>query len=57
MSHTLREGHTLRVFENEIRRRIFGSKREEVTGGYEKMHNDPIKEDAMGIACTTHGRR
>jgi hypothetical protein len=31
-SLTLREEHRLRVFENMVLRRIFGSKRDEVTG-------------------------
>jgi hypothetical protein len=33
-SLTLREEHRLRVFENRVLRRIFGSKRDEVTGGW-----------------------
>jgi hypothetical protein len=32
-SLTLREKHRLRVFENRVLRRIFGRKRDEVTGG------------------------
>jgi hypothetical protein len=32
-SLTLREEHRLRVFENRVLRRIFGHKRDEVTGG------------------------
>jgi hypothetical protein len=32
-SLTLREGHRLRVFENRVLRRIFGPKRDKVTGG------------------------
>jgi hypothetical protein len=32
-SLTLREEHRLRVFENKVLRRIFGPKRDEVTGG------------------------
>jgi hypothetical protein len=32
-SLTLREEHRLRVFENRVLRRIFGPKRDEVTGG------------------------
>jgi hypothetical protein len=32
-SLTLREEHKLRVFENRVLRRIFGPKRDEVTGG------------------------
>jgi hypothetical protein len=31
-SLTLREEHTLRMFENRVLRRIFGPKRDEVTG-------------------------
>jgi hypothetical protein len=33
LSLTLREEHRLRVFENRVLRRIFGPKRDEVTGG------------------------
>jgi hypothetical protein len=32
----LRKEHRLRVFENRVRRRIFGPKRNEVTGGRRK---------------------
>jgi hypothetical protein len=32
---TLREEHSLRVFENKVLRRIFGLKRDEVAGGVE----------------------
>ena len=32
----LREEHRLRVFENRVLRRIFGPKRDKVTGGVEK---------------------
>jgi hypothetical protein len=38
-SLTLREEHRLRVFENRVLRRIFGPKRDEVTGGWRKLHN------------------
>jgi hypothetical protein len=34
---TLREEHRLRVFENRVLRRIFGPKRDEVTGGWRKF--------------------
>jgi chemotaxis methyl-accepting protein methylase len=33
---TFREEHRLRVFENRVLRRIFGPKRDEVTGGWKK---------------------
>jgi hypothetical protein len=36
-SLTLREGHRLEVFENRVLRRIFGSKRDEVTGEWRKL--------------------
>jgi hypothetical protein len=32
----------LRVFENRVLRRIFGSKRNEVTGGWRKLHNEEL---------------
>jgi hypothetical protein len=41
-SLTLREEHRLRVFENRFLRRIFGSKRDEVTRGWRKLHNDEL---------------
>jgi hypothetical protein len=30
------------VFENKALRRIFGSKRDEVTGGWRKLHNEEL---------------
>jgi hypothetical protein len=41
-SLTLREEHRLRVFENSVLRRIFGPKRDEVTGEWRKMHNEEL---------------
>jgi hypothetical protein len=38
-SLTLREEHRLRVFENRALRRIFGPKRDEVTGEWRKLHS------------------
>jgi hypothetical protein len=38
-SLTLREEHRLKVFENRVLRRIFGPKRDEVTGCKGKLHN------------------
>jgi hypothetical protein len=32
----------LRVFENKVLRRIFGPKRDEVTGGWRKLHNEEL---------------
>jgi hypothetical protein len=39
---TLKEEHRLRVFENRVLRRIFGPKRDEVTGGWRKLHNEEL---------------
>jgi hypothetical protein len=38
----LREAHRLRVFENRVLRRIFGPKRDEVTGEWWKLHNEEL---------------
>ena len=38
-SLTLRKEHGLRVFENRVLRRIYGPKRDEVTGEWRKIHN------------------
>jgi hypothetical protein len=43
-SLTLREEHRLRVFENKDLRRIFGPKRDEVTGGWRKLHNEELHD-------------
>jgi hypothetical protein len=65
---TIREEHRLRMFENRVLGRIFGPKRDEVTGRWRKLHNeelhnklltkyyqgDQIKEDEVGGACSAH---
>jgi hypothetical protein len=38
----LREEHRLRVFENRVLRRIYGPKRDEVTGEWRKLHNKEL---------------
>jgi hypothetical protein len=58
------------VFENRVLRRIFEPKRDEVTGGWRKLHNEElhnlysspsiirmIKDDEMGRACSTNGEK
>jgi hypothetical protein len=40
----LREGHRLRVFENRVLRRIFGLKRDEMTGEWRKLHNEELRD-------------
>ena len=48
MSLTLREKRRLRVYENRVFRRIFGSKRDEVTGKWRRY----IMRNLM--ICTAH---
>ena len=40
----LREEGRLRVFENRVLRRIFGPKRDEVTGEWRKLHNEELND-------------
>jgi hypothetical protein len=42
-SLTLREEHRLRVFQNRVLRRIFGHKRDEITGEWRKLHNGELR--------------
>jgi hypothetical protein len=37
---SLREGHRLSVFEKRVLRRIFGPKKNEMIGGWRKLHNE-----------------
>jgi hypothetical protein len=64
-SLTLRKEHRLRIFENRVLRRIFGPKRDEVTGGWRKLLNEELRNlytssntntmaDEMGRACSTN---
>ena len=43
-SLTLSEESRLRVFENRALRGIFGSKRDEVTGDWRKLHNEELND-------------
>ena len=57
------------MFENRVLRRIFGPKRDEVTGEWRKLHNEEIKsvlltqyfsgdkieKNKMGGACSAYG--
>jgi hypothetical protein len=43
-SLTLREEHRLRVFEDRVLRRIFGPKRDEVTGEWRELHNKELRD-------------
>jgi len=40
----LREERRLRVFENRVLRRVFGPKRDEVTGAWRKLHNEKLND-------------
>jgi len=39
-----REERRLRVFENRVLRRVFGPKRDEVTGEWRKLHNEELND-------------
>jgi hypothetical protein len=41
---TLREERKLRVFENMVLRRIFGPRRDEVTGEWTRLHNEELND-------------
>jgi len=43
-SLTLREERKLRVFENMVLRRIFGPRRDEVTGEWRRLHNKELND-------------
>jgi hypothetical protein len=68
-SLTLRENRGLRVFENRVLSRIFGPKRDKVTGEWRRQHNeelydlysltkyylgDQIEKNEMGGAYSTY---
>jgi len=40
----LREESRLRVFENRVLSRIFGPKRDEVTGEWRRLHNEELND-------------
>jgi hypothetical protein len=43
-SLTLGEAHGLRVVDNRVLGRIFGPKRDEVTGEWRKLHNEELND-------------
>jgi len=43
-SLTLRDERRLRVFENRVLRRIFGPKKDELTGEWRKLHNEELSD-------------
>ena len=47
-SLTLREERKLRVFENRVLRKIFGPRRDEVTGEWRRLHDEEL------MTCTPH---
>jgi hypothetical protein len=42
LSLKVREEHRLRVFENRVLRRIFGTKRDKMIGCWRKLHNEEL---------------
>jgi hypothetical protein len=56
---TWKEEHRLRVFESRVLRRIFGPKRDEVTGEWRKLHNEELRDlySSPSIIRTRKSRR
>ena len=68
-SLTLREERKLRVSDNMVLRRIFGPRRDEITGDWRRLHNEElndlysspnivrviIEKNEMGWACGAYG--
>jgi hypothetical protein len=62
-------GRRLEVFENRVLRRIFGPKRDELTGEWKKLHNEELNnlycspniirviKNEMGVACSAYRRK
>jgi hypothetical protein len=44
----LREERRLRVFENRLLRRIFGPKRDKVTGEWRRLRNEELNQTSFG---------
>jgi hypothetical protein len=40
----LREERRLKVFENRVLRRVFGPRRDEVTGVWTRLHNEELND-------------
>jgi hypothetical protein len=58
-SLTLREERKLMVFGNKVFRRIFGPRRDEVTGEWRRMHNEELNDlyTSPNIARVVKSRR
>jgi hypothetical protein len=49
-SLSLRKKHRLRVFENRMLQRIFGPKRDEMTGGWRKLHIEELHNTCSSLS-------
>jgi hypothetical protein len=56
VSLTLREEHRLTVSENRVLRGIFGSKREEVTGDWRRLHDEELRNLYASLNITKENR-
>jgi hypothetical protein len=50
-SLTLKEDHRLRAFAHRVLRRISGTEREEVTGGWRKLHDEELHNLCSSPNC------
>ena len=55
----MREERKLRVFENMVLRKIFGPRRDEVTGEWRRLHNEELNDlySSPNIVRATKSRR
>jgi hypothetical protein len=55
----IKEEHRLRVFENRVLRRIFGPRRDDMTGEWRKLHNEELHDlySSPGIIRIIKSRR
>ena len=56
-SLTLRQEHRLRVFENKVFRKIFGTKKDEITGDWRKLYNAELHTLSSNIIRRLKSRR
>jgi hypothetical protein len=52
----IREKRRLKVFDNRMLRRLFGSKKDEVTGGWRKLHNEELYNLCSSPKCIATAR-
>jgi hypothetical protein len=47
----IKGGHRLKIFEKRVSRKMFGPKRDEMTGGWRKLQNEELHEEWCLLGC------